>query len=412
MNRSSNMTAVLALASTAILTLPTGGASADFGTDAPEPPAVATEMIVWLETGADPVAVADANGVILLETLVGHQNIHLFGSTETIEDKQVKKVFDKDDSVRYAEPNYEGASADGNRAHAWPAEQRPSPSDGAPLGPGLESLQLDAAHEVTTGEGVLVAILDTGVDADHEMFGGRAVAGWDFVDDDADPDDVPQGLDADGDGLADETWGHGTHVAGIVAQVAPDAEIMSYRVLDSEGTGRVFAVAAAIFDATDRGADVINLSFGLDRQSKSKMLGDALKHAKNEGVIVVAAAGNDGLGDKRYPAAEKDVMSVGAHDRGAEQMASFANHGDWVEVAAPGVAVMSALPDGRFGTWTGSSMAAPFVTGQAALLAAFAPDEKSKKVIEAIRKSSRKPGRGHKIKHGMIDILGSIDELD
>jgi subtilisin family serine protease len=127
---------------------------------------------------------------------------------------------------------------------------------------------------------------------------------------------------------------------------------------------------------------------------------------------VVAAAGNDGLGNKRYPAAEKDVMAVGAHDRGAEQLAPFANHGDWVEVAAPGVGVLSALPGGGFGTWSGSSMAAPFVAGQAAVLAALAPDEKSKKIVDAIRKSSRKPGRGNKVKHGLIDILGSIDELD
>ena len=411
MNQWSKMIVVVAVAGAAALSWESGVVSADLGEDATEP-VIATEMIVWLEPGADAAGVADANGVVLLETLVGHRDIYLYGSVEPVEDKKVEKVFDKDERVRYAEPNYEGASADGNRAHAWPSEQRPSLAGWEPVGPGFDSLQLDAVHQASTGEGAVVAILDTGIDADHELFGGRVQEGWDFVDDDGEADDERTGLDSDADGMADETWGHGTHVAGIVAQVAPDAEIVAYRVLDSEGTGRVFAVAAAIFDATDRGVDVINLSFGLDHESKSKMLKDALTHAKNQHVIVVAAAGNDGLGDKRYPAAEKDVMSVGAQHRNGEQMAPFANYGDWVEVAAPGVGVMSALPDGQFGTWSGSSMAAPFVTGQAALLAAISADEPPKKVIEAIRKSSHKPGRGHKVKHGLIDILGSIDELD
>ena len=411
MKRTPKMMLALAVAGTSVLSWAPGRASADFDLVAVEP-AVSTEMIVWLEPGSDPVDVAAANGVALLRTLVGHRNIHLYGSVEPVEDDKVKKVFDKDDRVRYAEPNYEGASADGNRAHAWPSDQRPSITDGAADGQSGESLRLDLVHEATTGAGAVVAILDTGIDADHEMLAGRVASGWDFVDDDADADDERSGLDTDGDGMSDETWGHGTHVAGIVTQVAPDAEIVSYRVLDSEGVGSVFAVAAAIFDATDRGVDVINLSFGLERKSRSKMLHDALKYAKDGGVIVIAAAGNDGLGDKRYPAADKDVLAVGAQDRLGEQLASFANHGDWVEVAAPGVGVLSALPGGGFGTWSGSSMAAPFVAGQAALLAAVAPDEKPKKLIEAIRKSSHKPGRGNKVKHGMIDIIGSLDELD
>ncbi len=403
--------AAVALATGAVTTVlfPTGPAFGDFAdtTDVE----IETEMIVWLEDGADPADVAVANSVVLLETLVGRQNIYLFGSADVIDDRKVEKVFDKDDRVRYAEPNYEGASADGNRAHAWPAGPRPTGPDGSELGTDIAALRLDLVHEVSTGDGITVAILDTGIDADHELFGGRVSAGWDFVDDDDDPDDERAWLDADGDGFHDEIWGHGTHVAGIVAQVAPDVEMLSYRVLDSEGEGRVFAVAAAIFDATDRGADVINLSFGLDSESKSKMLRDAMKYAKDGDVIVVAAAGNDGLANKRYPAADKEVMSVGALDVDAEEMASFANHGDWVEVAAPGVSVLSALPGGRFGTWSGSSMAAPFVAGQAAILAAVSPDDKAKQTLQAIRKSSRKPDHGNRVKYGMIDILGSLQNL-
>lgn len=372
---------------------------------------VATEMIVWLEPGADAADVARDHDVVLLHSLVASKGIHLYGSDLELDEGKIKKVFDKDERVRYAEPNYEGVSADGNRFHAWPRGSYRHGASGQSISPTDLQADIEALHTRATGAGVTIALLDTGVDADHAALVGHVDQGWDLIDDDADADDVAAGLDADGDSQIDEAWGHGTHLAGIMMQIAPDARVLSYRVLDSDGTGRAYAVAAAIFDAVDRGADVINLSFGVDHKSTSKMLKDAMKYAKEAEVIVVAAAGNDGDDEKRYPAASSDVISVGALDQNANRLATFANYG-WVEVAAPGVDVMSTLPGDFVGSWSGSSMAAPFVSAQAALLLDAFDEEKPKKIAEAIRKSSRKLERGNKIKDGAVDIAASFAELD
>jgi subtilisin family serine protease len=377
---------------------------------------VLSQVIMWTENDADAVQVAHDNDVVILETLVGSSGIHLVGSTTEDKQSDLAKTLQKDERVRFAEPNYEGESADHDRFHAWWSDHG-SDGDGANSVSGSfvaagQTIDLTGAHAEATGAGVTVAVIDSGVDADHEQLRGRVTAGWDFVDDDDEPDDVAVNADTDGDGHVDEAWGHGTHVAGIVAQVAPDAEIWSYRVLNSNGSGTAYGVAAALFHATDRGVDVINLSFGLDQKYRSKVLKEALKYAKTQGVIVVAAAGNDGGKAKRYPAADKDVLAVGAADGDGAGLAAFANHGDWVEVAAPGIAVHSTLPNGGYGSWSGSSMAAPFVAGQAALLLDAAPDEKPKKIVEAIEKSSRKADHGNKFKHGVVDVEASLSEFD
>ncbi len=371
-----------------------------------------TEVIVWLErergSVADIDAVAAEHGVTVLDTLVASKGIHLIAASGELKESEIKKLFKKDDRVRYAEPNYEGANVDSDRFHAWPNGLPDVVGDDTQSG---RAQDLRRVHELATGADTIVAILDTGVDNDHDALQGHLLEGWDFVDDDADPDDEAMNLDRDGNGLVDEAWGHGTHVAGIVAQVAPDAQLVPYRVLDSEGIGRAFAVAAAIFDAVDRGADVINLSFGLDHKSRSKVLKDAMKYAKDHDVIVIAAAGNAGDDRKRYPAAEKDVISVSAADEAQQALAIFANYGGWVDIGAPGVSILSALPNGQFGLWSGSSMAAPFVAGQAALLLEYAPEEKVNKISNTIRKSSRKPSHGPKLKYGIIDLQSSLDEL-
>ncbi len=433
MNRHTALLAISAALISSFVAVPVAGAAAGAAPDETDP--IRTEFIVWLDDdlgdegsdvgGDDNVLetatvdieqIAEQHGVVVLDTLVASQGIFLLGSTADLDEGAIKKLFDKDERIKYAEPNYEGGSADGNRFHAWPMGT-PLPSDHVDEST-LLGLDLTAVHDRATGAGVAVAILDTGIDVDHELLRDRVTTGWDYIDDDANADDEAAGLDRDHDGLVDEAWGHGTHIAGIIAQIAPDAQLLSYRVLDSEGSGRVFAVAAAVFDAVDRGADVINLSFGLDHRSRSKMLKDAMKYAKKAGVTVVAAAGNEADAHEQFPAAEKDVISVTAMDSSSNALATFANHGDWVDVAAPGVAVMSTLPNGQVGTWSGSSMAAPFVTAQAALLIEYATkhDAKhdAKHVAKAILKSSRKMemGKDFKLKYGSVDITSSLDEID
>lgn len=224
-------------------------------------------------------------------------------------------------------------------------------------------LHVNQAQRRTLGAGITVAIVDTGIDLDHPELAGRLVEGYDFVDDDAIADDGPDGRDDDEDGDVDEGAGHGTHVAGIVALVAPDANLMPVRVLDTEGVGDYFDIVAGIVYAADHGAQVINLS--LSGADAADFLETAIRYAQGRGALVVAAAG---AYDVQYPARYAGVVSVGATDK-RDHVAAFSDfRAGQVTVFAPGVSIYSTFYDGGYAWWTGTSMAAPFVAGEGALV--------------------------------------------
>ena len=153
-------------------------------------------------------------------------------------------------------------------------------------------------------------------------------------------------MDSNGDGVPDEAAGHGTFVAGTIALVAPDARLVAYRVLDSDGQGTTYDAAQAITTAADAGAKVIDLSFGTPDGVPSRVLDDAIDYARTRGAVVVAAAGNYGDADETYPAARPGVLSVGALAApDAEQLAAFSSRGSWVKVAAPGVGIVVGCPE-------------------------------------------------------------------
>lgn len=200
------------------------------------------------------------------------------------------------------------------------------------------------------GAGVLVAILDTGMYA-HESFAGMTVSQLDLV----------GGADA----VVTDYDSHGTAVASVSAQVAPASDILSIRVLDAEGLGNSYTVASGIVTAVDSGASVINLSVG--GYSDSTVLREAVAYAIDSGVAVVAAAGIDGSNAPSYPAAYEGVVGVSAVDAEG-QIAHFSNYGDAVDLAAPGVEIVAAWEDSASVTMSGTSAAAPFVTGAVAAL--------------------------------------------
>jgi subtilisin family serine protease len=227
----------------------------------------------------------------------------------------------------------------------------------------LVRLRVAQAQRSVSGTGVTVAIVDAGIDLDHPALADRLTAGYDFVEKDVVPDDGTDGLDNDGDGFVDEGAGHGTHVAGIVALVAPDASLMPVRVLNSEGIGSYFDIVEGIVYAVDHDAQVINLS--LSGPEDASFMQAAVDYAWTKGVLVVAAAG---AYDVTYPARYEHVVSVGATDP-QDQVAEFSDfRAGQVTVFAPGVSIYSSYYDGGYVSWTGTSMAAPFVSGEAALL--------------------------------------------
>lgn len=305
-----------------------------------------------------------------------------------------------DGRVVYAEPTYLGETPEGRQRYSW---ARGGSVDQYAGQWAASRLCLADAHTVTRGAGVIVAVLDTGVDLSHPALEGRLLPGYDFVDMDTDPSE--EGVYGQNLG-----YGHGTHVAGLVALAAPDAMILPVRVLDPDGVGNIWVLAEALLYAsdpdgdpgTDNGADVINLSLGTTRVTSllADIVGDLVCDdderesddcpiPDQRGIVVVAAAGNSGDATPQYPAAEDldGVLAVAASTP-TDTLALFTTFGDWVDVAAPGRAILSSVPDGEYGTWSGTSMAAPLVAGEAALVRAVYPDMSAQQAADHIVSTS------------------------
>lgn len=290
--------------------------------------------------------------------------------------------------IRYAEPNFLTGVPEGDdgveanpRHYAFPAGDatpttkkysRNSPSTGTAYDDA--ALKLSDAHAISKGAGTTVAVIDTGAQMDHPALKARFVdisRRYDFVSDDTDPSE-PR-LAATEAQRNQEVVGHGTHVAGIVNLVAPRADLMPLRALDREGNGSVFHVAEATAFADANGADVINLSLGAP--SWSRLLWKKVNEAINHGSVVVAAAGNYGSVQPQYPASrtipsaddDDGLLAVTSVDP-AGRKSDFANYGPWIDVAAPGEEILSTYPGSGYAYWSGTSMATPFVAGDAALI--------------------------------------------
>ena len=220
---------------------------------------------------------------------------------------------------------------------------------------GVEKIGADVAHDHGyTGEGSSVAILDTGIQLDHpdlDVAGGACFGSCCST--------CPEPYGDDN--------GHGTAVAGVVADVAPDADLYSVKVLDENGSGAFGDIANGVVWAADQGIDVLNLSLG--GASGTAELEDACDYAHSRGSLVVAAAGGDGpcCDCVLYPAVYDSVVAISATDE-SDDLASFSATGPEIELAAPGVNIRTTDIGGGYQTLSGSSMAAPHVSGSAALV--------------------------------------------
>ena len=246
---------------------------------------------------------------------------------------------------------------DGFGNHATYAEQ-----------PAAEAIHLPAVPGAAKGWGVKVAIIDTGADMTHPELKSSIVGGWDFVDNDPDPTDQ-KNLITGGTAIA---YGHGTHVAGIVHLVAPEAQLLIVRVLNSDGRGDIVNVTAGVNWAVEHGAKVINLSLGTIRNAEA--LQHALEAAEAAGVIVVAAIGNSGsMLNLDFPGYSSHAFGIAAVDANGHPAPFSSFNKSEVLLSAPGVGVRSTYPGGGYMLWSGTSMSTPFVAGTAALLAQYHP---------------------------------------
>jgi subtilisin family serine protease len=236
-----------------------------------------------------------------------------------------------------------------------------------------DAIGLASAHGISTGAGVTVAVIDTGITSSLPTFEGLIEPGIDFVDGDNVPSDDRDGIDNNSNGMIDEAAGHGTHVAGIVHLIAPDAHILPVRALDSDGNSDTFTVVQAMLWAADHGADVVNVSAG--QPDSSTLMREAAELLWRRGIIVVGAAGNSASSRAAYPAASKCAISVTATNQ-LGGLADYASYGSSVDVAAPGEGIVSVFPfsDTGLASWSGTSMASPMVAGEIALLRSLRPD--------------------------------------
>ncbi|MCC7139269.1 MAG: S8 family serine peptidase [Planctomycetes bacterium] len=258
------------------------------------------------------------------------------------------------------------------------------------------------------GAGVVVAVVDTGVDASSPALAGHLLPGFDFVDGDANPADVANGADDDGDGAVDEGVGHGTFVASLVLAVAPDASILPVRALNSDAVGTASTVARAIAWAVANGADVVNLSAGLRVQLLSVQ--QAIANAKNAGVPVIAAAGNRALSSPDFPASASDAFCVTSVTL-ARAKAPFASWGSAVDLCTPGVDVLGAHPRSPTGLarWSGTSFSTAIVTGGFALLRGADGGASSESLLQRLESTSVdvdavNPLHQGKLGEGMLDL--------
>lgn len=275
---------------------------------------------------------------------------------------------------------------------------------------GVVKIGAQVAWKTTKGRLVRVAVLDTGCDLTHPNLKGAIMAARDFTGSPSGPSDVN---------------GHGTHCAGVVGArtdgagllgVAPECSILVAKVLGDSGSGSDFSISGGIdwSLAAAQNTDVISMSLGA--RTPSQTIHAAVKRADAEGVIVVAAAGNEGPGQNTvgYPGGFVECVCVAATDS-TDAVARFSSRGQQVFVAGPGVNVRSTYPGGRYATMSGTSMATPHLAGVAALWIAANPTvpkkdrpAKFKAALVAACKDLGTPGRDTAYGHGLVDCTKLI----
>jgi len=279
----------------------------------------------------------------------------------------------------------------------------------------LSKAEVQKAWELgATGAGVTIAIIDTGVDVNHPDLKNNLVQGYNAI------------TGRTGDTSVQDNNGHGTHVAGIAAAalngdgvvgVAYQAKIMPIKAMDRSGEGVDYVVADGIVWAVDHGAQIVNLSLG--GQTESKILQSAIEYAQENGVLVVAAAGNrdeNSSGDTgksiTFPASEPGVLAVTATDK-SDKVPSFSVTGPEAGLAAPGEEIISDYWQKRSGyaTVTGTSMAAPFISGVAALVWGLHPEltaQQVKTILEDSALDLGTPGRDSNYGYGRVNAYWAV----
>jgi len=302
------------------------------------------------------------------------------------------------------------------RAFGWPADGDPNDPFFS-IQPDLDSIAVASAWARTTGaSSVVVAVLDTGLDASNAEFAGRVVPGFNAL----------TGIE-DGAGAAatDDVAGHGTHVSGTIAAaahngagiagIAPGVRIMPIKVLDDNGEGDFGAMVDGLDWALDHGARIVTMSLGGTLEPAAiAAIQPFITAAHNRGAVLVAASGNDGSTINEYPCNFTYVICVGSTTTDGTAVSSFSTRSDGVALVAPGERIASTLPGGGYGYGTGTSMATPHVTGAVALLRSYRPAITPDEVFAALTGSALQIGAGGRNPasgFGLLQVGPALDRV-
>ena len=342
------------------------------------------EIMVKFKSSANNSEISSLNSTLGIKQIgkikkIGVQHV---GIPSDKSPEEILSAYQKADIVKFAEPNYT------YRASVVPNDTRFGEQWN------LSIINANLAWDVTVGSsGVIVAVIDSGVDYNHSDLSANI---WN------NPDEVPgNGIDDDGNGYTDDYrgWnfvasnnnpmdddpdGHGTHVSGIIAATTNNnlgvagltwrCLLMPLKALDYDGYGLASDIADAIIYAADNGADVINISLGDYNHSETVL--EAIEYAHQRDCIIIASSGNDGLEGVSYPAAYPYVIAAGATNS-SDSIASYSDYGNEIDVSAPGGGVfqgiLSTTKFNTYGYMLGTSMASPHVAGLAALIRSIYP---------------------------------------
>lgn len=360
------------------------------------------EVLVRFEPDVSSRVIETTNrdlGVSVIET-VPELSLYRLRIPEGATIAEMVELYQQTAGVAYAEPNHVIHALETNPDDPRFDEQW-----------ALGKIEAPAAWDIMTGTSdIVIAIIDTGIDYTHpDLDGGRYIGGYDFINEDNDPMD-------------DE--GHGTHVAGIaaadtdngvgVAGLDWNSQFMAIKVLDAEGVGSDSDLAQGLVRAADQGVHVANLSLG--GPFPSFTVEEAMQYAYDAGVVMACAVGNSHGYGVVYPAAyDQYCLGVAATDQ-SDERAAFSSYGPEVDVAAPGVAILSTT-GGDYVSWSGTSMATPHVAGLAALILARDPGLSVDQVFAAIRDSAddvnaeTHPGEDDDLGTGRINVHRALATL-
>ncbi len=310
------------------------------------------------------------NAAALAEETVPARNAAPVYNSDTI-------TYSSDDMSQVSSPEIASSSSDSYVSLRW----------------GVSKIEAPQAWQIARdSKPVIVAVLDTGIDEDNQDLGDRVIAQVNFTD----------------SATSDDLYGHGTHMAGTIAAIAPECQLMNVKVADDGGKCEPSTVAKGIIWAVDHGARVINVSLCV---KSSPDLEEAVNYAWSRGAVIVAAAGNEGKSAPAYPAYYVNSLAVAATDED-DSLALLSNHGDWVDVAAPGFDIYSELPDNQYGCKIGTSPAAAHVSGVAALGFSVAKDTNGNGVVnDEVRQaieSSCTPIDADGVGEGRINALEAV----